>query len=174
MKKVSFDKIPELTDEILKKKNTSLTYDLEETLEGNKMDIERLRNKLTITFWVIIILSVIIFAAGIVLISVPVVAAFTGEIDRLNSLIAAGFGIVDLVGLVLYGPIEKIHKLMGDISQIIMVLNCNQTQISLRLLEMDFLGDRPSVGRAANSIGEGTEKNVKIIQEYFEVSKEKG
>lgn len=173
MKKSTNGEIVELTETILKQKNASLTEDLEETLEANKMDIERLRNKLTITFWVIIILSVIIFSIGIVLVSVPVVAAFSGEIDRLNSLIAAGFGIIDLVGLVLYGPIEKIHKLMGDMSQIIMVLNCNQTQISLRLLEMDFLGDRPSVGRASENIGTGTQNNVKLIQEYFETAKEK-
>jgi hypothetical protein len=162
-----------LTKADLDDKNRNLTNDLQSTLDENKKDIKRLRRKLTITFWVIIVLSTIIFAIGILLISVPVVAAFGGDIDRLNSLIAAGFGIADLIGLVLYGPIEKIHKLMGDMSQIIMTLNSNQTQTSLRLLEMDFLGYRPSVGIAADKIGSGTENNVRIIQEYFEATKEK-
>jgi hypothetical protein len=162
-----------LTKEIIDAKNKDITDDLQATLGENKKDVNRLRRKLTVTFWVIIILSVIIFIIGVLLLSVPVVAAFGGQIDRLNSLIAAGFGIADLIGLVLYGPIEKIHKLMGDMSQLILVLNSHQTEISLRLLEMDFLNNRPSVGTAAEKIGTDTENNIKIIQDYFEVPGEK-
>jgi uncharacterized membrane protein len=162
-----------LTKEILDEKNKDITDDLQATLRENRSDVKRLRRKLTVTFWVIIILSIIIFIIGVLLLSVPVVAAFGGHIDRLNSLIAAGFGIADLIGLVLYGPIEKIQKLMGDMSQLILVLNSHQTEVSLRLLEMDFLNNRPSVGVAADKIGSATEKNIKIIQDYFEVPEEK-
>jgi hypothetical protein len=159
---------PVLTKEDMDKKNKVLADDLQSTINENKKDVKRLRHKLSITFWVIIVLSIIIFIMGILLISVPLVSAFNGQMDKLKSLIAAGFGIADLVGLVLYGPIDKIQKLMGDMSQLILALNSNQTQVSLRLMEMDFLNSRPSVGYAADKISLATENNIKIIQEYFE------
>ena len=161
-----------LKADVIDQNNKDLADQLQATLGENKKDIKRLRRKLTITFWVIIVLSIIIFALGILLLSVPVISAFNGQIDKLKSLIAAGFGIADLVGLVLYGPIEKIHKLMGDMSQLILVLNSNQTQVSLRLLEMDATDNRPSIGTAADKIGSATENSIKIIQDYFETTKE--
>jgi hypothetical protein len=36
------------------------------------------------------------------------------------------------------------------------------------MLESDFLGNRPSVGTAADKIGSITQDSVKFIQEYFE------
>jgi len=164
----SYDQTRVITRELLDEKNKDITDDLMDTLMENRRDVERLRRKLTVTFWVIIIMSIVIFIIGVVLLSVPVVAAIGGQIDRLNSLIAAGFGIADLIGLVLYGPIEKIQKLMGNMSQLILVLNSHQTEVNLRLLEIDFLGNRPSVGTAADKIGSITKDSVKLIQEYFE------
>lgn len=160
-----------LTADVIDQHNLDLATELQAALQENKRDVKRLRRKLTVTFWVIIVLSCLIFALGILLLSVPVISAYKGEIDKLKSIIAAGFGIADLVGLVLYGPIEKIHKLMGDMSQLILALNSNQTQVSLRLLEMDVL-NRPSIGIAADKIGLAAENSIKVIQEYFENSKE--
>ena len=57
---------------------------------------------------------------------------------------------------------------MGNMSQLILVLNSHQTEVNLRLLEIDFLGNRPSVGTAADKIGSITKDSVKLIQEYFE------
>jgi len=90
--------------------------------EGNN-ELIKLRIKLSVTYWVIIFLSIIMFTIGIALISVPAIAAFSGEIDQMQSLITAGFGILDLSALFLFRPMERIHKMMGDISQIILALN---------------------------------------------------
>jgi len=70
--------------------------------------------KLSITYWVIVCLSIIMFIIGIVLLSVPVAAAFNKSITIPQSLSAAGFGIADLAGLFFFKPIERIHGLMGD------------------------------------------------------------
>lgn len=156
-----------------REKNESLVHQLHLALDENKTDIRKLRRKLTITFWVIIGLSLVTFAVGMLLLSVPVFAAFEGQMDKFESLIAGGFGIADLIGLVLYKPVEKIQKLMGDMSQLILTLNCNQTQMNLRLIEMDVINNRPSIGIAAEKICAATEKNVRTIQKYFESNPEK-
>ncbi len=151
------------------KNNKDLADQLQSALVDNEKDIKKLRRKLSITFWVIISLSIIMFALGMLLLTVPVIAALGGQIDKLKSLIAAGFGIADLAGLFLFGPLEKIQKLMGDMSQLILILNSNQTQVSLRLMEMN-IDDRPSIGISADKIGLASESNIKLIQEYFETT----
>jgi len=107
----------------VKEANDSIILELQDTTQESKGEFLHLRRKLTITYWVIIILSIVMFVLGLVLISVPIVAVFTGDIDRLQSIISAGFGIADLAALFLYGPIEMIHKIMGYMSQLILVLN---------------------------------------------------
>jgi len=151
------------------KNNKDLADQLQSALVDNEKDIKKLRRKLSITFRVIISLSIIMFALGMLLLTVPVIAALGGQIDKLKSLIAAGFGIADLAGLFLFGPLEKIQKLMGDMSQLISILNSNQTQVSLRLMEMN-IDDRPSIGISADKIGLASESNIKLIQEYFETT----
>jgi hypothetical protein len=79
----------------------------------------------------------VMFALGIVLISVPVVCAFREDISKLKSFIAAGFGIADLEALFLFRPLERICGLMGDMSQIILPLNSFQTQVGMPLMEMN-------------------------------------
>ncbi|MCK7521671.1 MAG: hypothetical protein MZV64_30295 [Ignavibacteriales bacterium] len=115
--------------------------------EGNN-ELKKLRIKLSVTYWVIIFLSIIMFIIGIALISVPAIAAFSGEIDQMQSLITAGFGILDLSALFLFRPMERIHKMMGDMSQIILALNSYQTQVGLRLMELDVT-NRSSMGHTA-------------------------
>ncbi len=155
-----------------KAKNQDLAKILHVTLEKNAEGIETLRRKLSHSYRFIIVLSVLIFLTGIALLSVPVFSAFSGKMDNFEALIAGGFGIADLIGLGLYGPIEKIHKLMGDMSQLILALNCNQVQTSLRLMEIDVLNDRASIGKAAESICKSTESHIKSIEKYFEMAKE--
>jgi hypothetical protein len=107
------------------------------------------------------------FALGIVLISVPVFAAFRGQISELQSLISAGFGIADLAALFLFRPLERIHGLMGDMSQIILALNGYQTQVGLRLMEMNA-AERQTLGRAAEYISTAAKDSIKLVQDYFE------
>jgi hypothetical protein len=156
----------------VEKNNKDLADQLQLALVDNEKDIKKLRRKLSITFWVIISLSIIMFAMGMLLLAVPIIAALGGQIDKLEALISAGFGIADLAGLFLFGPLEKIQKLMGDMSQLILALNSYQSQVGLRLMEMDVTNNRPSIGIAAERIGSASESSIKIIQEYFETSKE--
>lgn len=138
--------------------------------EGNK-ELGKLRMKLSVTYWVIVFLSVIMFAIGIALISIPAIAAFHGEIDKLQSLITAGFGILDLTALFLYQPLERIQKIMGDMSQIILALNSYQTQVGLRLMESDIT-NRSSMGLSAKYVSEAAIESIKLVQDYFETREE--
>lgn len=147
--------------------NENAAKNLYGLMNESKSELTRLRLKLAGSYWIIIVLSVLMFILGIVLLSVPIAAGFRQDSDYLKSIIAAGFGIADLAALFLYGPIEKIHKMMGDMSQIILALNSYRSQVALRLLEMNIY-DRDTVGAAADKINEAAEKSIKMIQDYFE------
>ncbi len=166
------DKTPDtsvmMTAEERKKANDFIVKHLQGTMIDGRGELGGLRRKLSATYWVIILLSVVMFALGIVLLSVPVVAAFRGQISELQSLIAAGFGIADLAALFLFRPLERIHGIMGDMSQIILALNSFQTQVGLRLMEMDS-DKRPTMGQAAEHISAAAKDSIKLVQDYFEV-----
>jgi len=147
--------------------NKYIIHYLQGTMNDGRVELTNLRKKLSITYWVIIDLSIVMFALGITLLSVPLLAAWRGEIDIFRSLIAAGFGIADLAGLFLFRPIERIHKLMGDMSQITLALNSFQTQVGLRLKEMNA-ADRQSIGQAADHISVAAMNSAQLVQNYFE------
>ena len=147
--------------------NAQALRHLQDAFVEGRRDLAALRAKLSISYIVIVVLSILMFLVGIALLSVPAIAALRGQIGDLQSLIAGGFGIADLAALFLFRPIERINALMGDMSQLIVAINSYQTQVSLRLLEMR-LDDRPTVGRAAESIGKAATECVKTIQDYYE------
>ncbi|MFI5237337.1 MAG: hypothetical protein ACHQLA_05315 [Ignavibacteriales bacterium] len=149
------------------KANDFIIKFLQNMVNDGKEELGKLRRKLSVTYWVIICLSIIMFALGIVLLSVPAIAAFQKQIDQMQSLITAGFGIADLSALFLFRPLERIHKIMGDMSQIILALNSYQTQVGLRLMELDVT-DRPSMGQTAENINKAAKESIKLVQEYFE------
>ena len=160
--------INRLVDETeIKKANDFLVQFLQSMMSDGKMELEKLRLKLSFTYWVIIYLSIIMFAAGVILISIPAIAAFQRNIDMLQSLLSAGFGVIDLAGLFLFKPMERIHKTMGDMSQIILALNSYQTQVGLRLMELDVT-NRPSMGQTAMKVNEAAKESIKLVQDYFE------
>src|SRR3989304_617410 len=86
------------------KANEFIVQFLQNIMNDGKEELGKLRRKLSVTYWVIIFLSIIMFVVGIVLVSVPAIAAFRGDIDQLQSLITAGFGIADLAALFLFQP----------------------------------------------------------------------
>jgi len=88
-----------------------------------------------------------------------------------ESLVSGGFGIADLAGLFLLKPIQRIHKMMGDMSQVLLVLNSFQIQSALRFLQMD-LNLRATIGETAERIGKITVDCVTLIENYFEKSSE--
>lgn len=148
--------------------NKDIVTQLQTTLNDARQELKSLRTKLSATYVVIVVLSIIMFALGMVLLSVPIVAAFQGRITELQSLIAAGFGIADLTALFLSRPLERLHGLMGDMGQLTLALNSFQTQVGLRLLEMNS-NDRETIGKAAEEVNKAAKDSIKSIQEYFEV-----
>lgn len=164
---------PEVLDrlgDVRQNANKYLIDFLKKTMEEGKREVVGLRAKLGHTYWLLVILSIIMFFLGIALLSVPLFAAFKGEISELKSLIAAGFGIADLASLFLFRPIERIHKLMGDMSQITLAINSFQSQEALILLEMDIT-KRETMGKAAERIKEAAKESIGLVQTYFEETK---
>ncbi|OGU63233.1 MAG: hypothetical protein A2W30_00485 [Ignavibacteria bacterium RBG_16_36_9] len=149
------------------KANEFIVRFLQNIMDDGKVELGKLRRKLSVTYWVIILLSIIMFALGIMLLSVPAIAAFYGQIDKMQSLITAGFGLADLAALFLFRPLERIHTIMGDMSQIILALNSYQTQVGLRLMELDVT-NRPSMGQTAINVSEAAKESIKLVQDYFE------
>jgi hypothetical protein len=164
------DQDPTLMDERERREaNKFIVNHLQRTMLDGRGELAGLRRKLGVTYWVIVLLSIVMFFVGIVLISVPAIAAFRGEIEELQSLIAAGFGIADLAALFLFRPLDRVHKIMGDMSQLVLALNSFQTQAGLRLLQMDGL-NRDSMGQAAVDINAAAKDSIKLIQDYFEAA----
>ncbi len=128
-----------------KKANEWLVDYLQTGLSAGSKEVKGLRLKLSITYGILVVLSVIMFLVGVVLLSVPIATALQGQFENLQSLITAGFGIADLAALFLFKPIERIHRLMGDMGQITLAINSYQTQAGLRLLEIN-LSDRATIG----------------------------
>ena len=166
------EKAPETEEEMMspqdcKHLNHKLINRSLDTVEISKKDLQTLRKKLSLTYWICIGLSIIMFIMGIVLLSVPVAAAFGSNIDKLNYLTAAGLGVADLAAVFLLRPIERIHDIMGDMSQITLALHSFQIQADLRLLEMKVT-DRKTIGQAAGDIGAAAQESTKMVQDYFE------
>lgn len=147
--------------------NKGIIIDLNESVITYKCDIMRLKRKLSWAYWAIIIFSSLTFFTGLLLLLVPAIAAFRGEAETLTSLVTGGFGIADLVALFIYRPFERIHQIMGDMSQIILVLNSYEYQVGLTLVEMD-INDKLSIAAAADKIGSVASTKIAAVEKYFE------
>ena len=64
-------------------------------------------------------------------------------------MIGAFAGIADIAVVLLSHPIERIHEIIADNSQITIITSSYQEQVGLRLLESD-INDRNSMGMAAD------------------------
>lgn len=138
-------------------------------MRDSRRELNIMRLRLALTYWVVIILSVIMFVLGAILLSVPAILTFLERTAEMQAFVAAGFGLADLTALFLFRPIERIHRLMGDMSQISLALTSFQTQVELRLIQMDA-SSRTSVGHAAESIAAIAPATIKLIQDYFETA----
>ncbi len=132
-----------------------------------------MRGKLRRTSSIVVVLSVIMFFMGMALLSAPVVQAIknvvsdAGEAFSWESFASGGFGITDLAALFFFRPVERIPKLMGDMSQLTLAVNSYQSQVALRLLEAD--ARKPdTMGNAAAHINEAAKDSIRAIQDYFE------
>lgn len=138
-------------------------------LQDGQEEVLRLRQKFAITYYTIVVLSVVMFAAGIVLLSVPALSAFRGQIAETQSIIAAGFGLGDILLLFLLRPISRLQNLMGDMGQITIAFNSFQAQMALRLLQTNA-DEKETLGEAAKTIGVSAQASIKLIEEFFELA----
>ncbi len=151
------------------KANQKSFENLHSVMRDSRRELNMLRARLALTYWIVIALSMIMFVLGIVLLSVPAVLSFRGQSAEMQAFIAAGFGLADLTTLFLFRPIERIHRLMGDMSQITLALTSYQTQVELRLIQMDA-SSRNSVGQTADAIAAIAPRTIKLIQDYVETN----
>lgn len=156
-----------MTVQEIKSRNAWLADYLEGILQDGATEVKGLRRRLTISYWVVIVLSVVLFIIGVVLLSVPALAAFRGDVSELNAVIAGGFGLADLAALFLFRPIKQVRQIMGDLGQITVAVNAYQTQVALHLLAMDA-NDKPTIIKAAEFVNEAATSVIRLIQEYFE------
>lgn len=147
--------------------NQKLLVYLYETLESGKAEVGMLHRKLAYSYWISVSLSILMFLFGLLLLSVPVMAVVWGKGTETEAAISGTLGIVDLVALFLIGPLNRIHKLMGNIAQVTIAIQSFQNQVALRLLQLDK-DDRESIGKAAEFIDIAARENIILIQTYFE------
>ncbi len=158
--------------------NAELVEHMRRVLENSLYAASQLQIKLTHTYWVVTVLSTVMFIVGMALISTPLWAPLAnslidgeGPYDWQTILTTVGIGVADLIALFLFGPINRIQRLMGDFSQLIISLETYQVQVAIRLLEADS-NVRESVGRASEHVGRLTKEILKLIETYYDVELE--
>lgn len=155
------------TDEI-KAANDFLDDYLRKTLTASSTEIAGLRDRLNVLFWGMLILTVIMFAVGLILIAEPFIRG--GELNISKSpefWVQPVVGGADLILLFLARPIDRLRKLMGDTSQITIALNSHRQSVALVLIAMD-INDKRTVSEAAEKISALAAKTMTSIRQYFE------
>lgn len=149
--------------------NAFLIRFLEGITQNGMGEVEKLRSKLAISYYTLLILSVVMFAVGIALLTSSMFTSMNTDSGRdLGAAgIAGGLGVVDLLSLFILRPVQRIQGLMGDMSQITLAINSYQTQVGLRLLEADS-DDSSTLGEAADHINKAAQESIGLIQVYFE------
>lgn len=140
---------------------------MQKTFKYNLKLFKGLTKKINSNYYITVILYIFSFAFGLALLSIPIAAAYMGGISTLNAAIGGLAGIADIVVVLLFKPVERIHELMADFSQITIITSSYQEQVGLRLLELDK-NKRDTLGTAADKINEATKDAVKQIQDYCE------
>lgn len=140
-------------------------------LQDGRAEMQRLNERLGKSYWILVSLVVVLFVLGLVLILAPAWLTSVPGSQELTDWVAivlpVTLGIADLLALYFYKPVERINRLMGDMSQLIVILGSNNIRIALLLVEADSR-DRPSIGRAAESVKEISDHSVHLIQKFFE------
>ena len=157
------------------KSNAWLLRYISRILNKGTKEVESLRSKLHLTYWLVVALSVIMFGVGIALIAIPGIAALRMVLtstemttpESIQNLVTALVGLTDLAALFLAKPVRHIHNLMGDMTQLTMAINNFRYQVGLRLLEMDS-NNPESIGFAAEKINDAAKTSIGLVEEYFE------
>ena len=169
------DQLERVSEKMREEGNKGLLKFINQLRDEATRQVELLRVKIRVTYWLVVILTVVMFAIGVWLILIPSIGAFKVAMSMqamdtatsVQQLIAAIAGLADLTVLFLAKPIRQIHNLMGDMTQLTIVLNSYRYQVGLRLLQMNS-NDPESVGYTAEKIDEAAKSSVGLVESYFE------
>lgn len=152
----------------IKDANDFLDDYLRKTLTASSSEIAGLRNRLNVLFWGMLVLTVIMFAVGLVLIAEPFLRSSEQELTATPLFwVQPVVGGADLIILLLARPIDRLRKLMGDTSQITIALNSHRQSVALILIAMD-INNKATVAESAEKISSMAAKTMTSIRQYFE------
>ena len=153
--------------------NAGLVSYMMHVLQDGRAEAKALYGRLRWSYWLLIALSVTLFALGLGLLSSPLwlpqMEVFRGVESEFNwfaTFFPPALGIVDLFGLYLYNPMRRINKLMGTMTQLIVILNQYHIRVAVRLVECQ-ISDRSTVGAAADHLRTIAGNTLNSIERYF-------
>jgi hypothetical protein len=149
--------------------NADLIAYMMAALDEGRAQSAALYGRLNWTYWLLVIMAVIIFGVGVALLSSPLwlpATVHTGGFDWFALVFPPTLGIANLLGLYLYKPVRRINMLMGTMTQLIVVLNQYQIRVALRIVECD-IADRPTIGAAAEDLRTIAAYSLGAIEHYF-------
>lgn len=147
--------------------NKDLIDYMKQILEDGRQEAQHLRRKHEITFWLLILLSTVMFLMGLVLLTGPIWFPLWLQAEWPITGGSAVLGALDLYALYQLKPLARIQKLMGDISQMTVTFNSFQLQVALRLLETN-IQERRTIGDAADHLKSVANEAILMIDEHFE------
>lgn len=116
------------------------------------------------TYATYMVLAVLMFLAGLAMLFMPLMDK--GNPETVDLWLSA-IGGAEIVALLIFSPFQRIQGLMGDMTQVILIMEGYLHQVALRLLQCR-IKDPKSVGSAANFIHVTTKETARLIQDYFE------
>ncbi len=162
---------------VIDEENEELLRYLKKVRKDGSLSVQKLRKKLSYSYWILIVMSTLLFLLGMALMISSTVIFFQEaeagkEVSNTFSkgLTTGGMGIVDLAMLFLMKPFSRIQKLMGEMGQITLLINSYRQQVGLILLGINIKEDPASVQEAINSIQKAVSTTVSAIEQYFEAS----
>lgn len=153
--------------------NGWLVSELRSTLEEGKKDVSIVRRRLRVTYAVIVIFSLAMFALGMALVGFPGRAYYSGEIDELTFGTLAGSGGVVLALLLYFRPLDRLQALVADSTYVALVKDSFQYQVALRLIALDT-DDAQSVENAATYVGEAAQASMELVYTQMQARRAAG
>ncbi len=147
----------------------SLLNHIQHHLGEGERELKGLRFKMKLTYWLMLTFSAAMLTTGILLIVLPAISFFRGNIEELTFGILAGAGLVGLGVLFAFRPMERIHTLMARFSYTTMVKDSFQYQVGIRLLGLD-IEDRAALEEIARQIAQATRFSIDLGREEVPVA----
>ena len=150
-----------------------LENQLRATLAEGKREVQSLRRRQRITYWILVAASAVLFVVGLMLIAIPAREFYRDQIDEMTFGFLAGSGAV-LLGLLLYfRPLERLQTLAGDAAYVSMVKDSFQYQVMLRLLAVQE-GDPETIANAAGQVAEAAQASMDLVYTQLQARRVSG